>query len=52
MHALIKGCYFFAHVFSIGSNDPREGTMDSYPIILPQTVKRVDFDIYLSYGVR
>ena len=51
-YSLCQGCYFFASVFSITSNDPCERMFDNYPILLPQTVKHFDFDIYLPFKVR
>ena len=51
IHFLTRGSDFFASAFSINNNDPHEGKSDDHPIVLPPTIRSVDFDAYLSYGV-
>lgn len=47
-HGLTLGSNFFASALSINSGDPQEGKSDEHPIVLPATVKAVDFEVFLS----
>ena len=52
IYGLTQGSNFFATIFSINPGENPEGRSDESPVILPSTITRAEFDIYLWHGIR
>jgi hypothetical protein len=52
IYALSQGSDFFASTFSIDHGESSEGKSDDHPVILPSSITRAEFDVYLRFGVQ
>ena len=52
IYALAQGSDFFASTFSIDNGASPEGKSDEHPVVLPPTITRAEFDVYLLFGVQ
>ena len=52
VYALTQGSNFFATIFSMDPGENPEGQSDDNPVVLPATVTRAEFDVYLWHGIR
>ena len=52
IYALTQGSNFFATIFSMDPGDNPEGQSDENPVVLPSTITKAEFDVYLWHGIK
>ena len=52
IYALAQGSDFFASTFSIDNGASPEGKSNEHLVVLPPTITRAEFDVYLLFGVQ